>query len=145
MLRFVHLHRILLAILVAGIGYGIWITLPPTTLALNPSCAIDDPAAQISALLYGTSFWRKQAAAIDATVQAIQLKQADAERTRDQPPVQPQPNDKETPYEQRMRRLSTEAETKSQEVNLQLWHDEIDWLARCDAVVVARLKPRPAP
>jgi hypothetical protein len=145
MRRFTQRHEILLAILVAAIVYGFWITLPPTQLALNPSCAVDDPVFQISEILYGTKFWRKQAAAIDATIQSVQLLQADAERTRNQPPPEPQINDKSTPYEQRMRRLSTEAETKSQEENLRQWHDEIDWLARCDTVVVARLKPRPAP
>ena len=93
-----------------------------------------------SELLHGKSFWRNQATAIDATIQAIQLKQADAERTRDQPPPQVPRDDRTSPYEQRMRRLSNQAEAKSQVEQLRQWHEAIDWLARCDAQVVARLK-----
>jgi hypothetical protein len=140
MLEVVSRHKALFAIILAGLAFWIWITLPPTRLVLNPSCAIDDPVSMASELLHGKSFWRNQATAIDATIQAIQLKQADAERTRDQPPPQVPRDDRTSPYEQRMRRLSNQAEAKSQVEQLRQWHEAIDWLARCDAQVVARLK-----
>jgi len=132
-------HWILLTAVIAGVALLLALTWPPHRLVLDQSCAIEDPVSQASELIYGKAFWRRQQAAVNETVQAIQLSQADAERTRDQPP--PPPSGPLTPYEQRMRRLSIETQTKNEVEQQQLWHDEIDWLARCDTMIVAHLKP----
>jgi len=134
-------HRFLAAIVVVGVAFWVWLSWPPSELALDPDCQIEDPTAMVSEALYGRAFWRAQQRAIEASIQGVEIAQAEAEQARNEPP----PQRKESPLEMRMRRLSRQAAAENEIEQRKRWHDQLDWLAKCDVIAVSHLQPPPPP
>ena len=129
-------HRPLIAIVVAGALLWFWLTLPPSRLVLDESCAPQDIPSILSAWIYGGEFWTKQQAAVSDELAALQ-------EIRDQAKGGiGRPSDI-TPIERRMRRLTEQQMAELAAGQEEAWRNEVLWLGRCDASVKAHLARSP--
>lgn len=69
---------------VAVVAVIVWITLPPTRVALDDRCEPDGVAATLSAAVYGGSFWRSQQSALNDEIQILSGLPAADLRAREQ-------------------------------------------------------------
>jgi hypothetical protein len=107
---------------------GTWSPAPADELVLDDACDPKDAQSQISAWLYGETFWLKQQAALAHEIAELQ----DLRNSRNQNPGRPADM---TPIEERMRRLSDKARAALAATDDQLWREEIISLGRCETVV----------
>ncbi len=125
----------------AGLAFLVWAVLPPSSLALNESCAPQGGPASISAALFPGSFWEKQLTVVLA--ERDELLGRPARRARIEAELQREAS----AIEGRMDRLNREqsriddrAEKERQEMAEQSARlKRVAWLMGCEGEIRQRL------
>ena len=120
---------------IVGLGLAYWVTLPPERVVLNMSCEPIDIPAQLSAALYGTTFWEYQQAAVTEEFRQFAIMFSLAERAKEGR------KDEESRIESKMTRLSDREGTGSSSAQEQRARTEhLTWLYKCSSVIAGHLR-----
>ena len=124
------------AIFLLGLAY--WLTLPSSTVAIDPHCEPEGIADEAAALLHPTSFWRSQLASLrdDRQTQERLLATANLGNA-----PETGANKIMTPIEKRMDRLSDRAAVEENEAEQKARLNRIEWETACENEIAARVEP----